>query len=779
MKSKYAWLSLGEALAWEPEAARRGVSTVARSRRGFLRAYQAAGTSRALPEAWKLKREGFVARHLAQAKRAGEPWFDPSGLPTRRHLALIMWGYSPDPGGLARPNPTPPAPPPWVEWAIEQARPRIEALHGAKALPSSYEVLGCGVFGCVMRTQTDGVVCKVTLDGSEAFFARAQAKLGLYLPGVCRYLEPLRVDSQAGPIWILWREQIEPPSYAQFYWDAPNFQGEDDQTFDAILRIKDKQARRAAFEKLDEDRARWQREQGTDAYEVLDELKNAGLAVSSRFAWYLANVDDRPAMFARELLGKMRQAETMFEPRKSGAYWLYAKKRVEDDHILDAALDLLAYKWHLARLAASSMTVLADALSKYLDEGLLLADVQPDNIARIGQTWTLFDAGFTIPIATRWNALWLDEKVEAGRWWSDDRWKIHQKFEELIGAPKANPIGGDRIVKILSVVDTREYEEVADGVFKPIAGSGTQNECARCKRMHEVHATVQLADGRVSVVGTGCMKGESVEVTKEVTSLANAAKRLASMNAMAGKLARELQQWDMQRRQVDKLQPPAWTEGIFSWGGRYIRMGEETMHRDALEAHKWEGSEGRPVDSGPSRPNQSELDLLIARWRNEQMKKRGAALGYRTWGILRFRDVIASELEEVRVKNALLAKAHPELAPPVVPRLYITDGGAFDKLAELEGETDPFEYSDFGSQLKKSFYLNLSAFDQLKEKGLFRPEYGEFAEVLLSDIDPRAGVILGSANVYVVMPDGEIMLDGSNAPADKVSRASAWMRVAK
>jgi hypothetical protein len=94
----YNFLDLDLALALEPEAAARGVSEVARSGRGFMRAYEAGQ----LGPDWMNKREGFIKRHLAQARQGGEPWFDESGQPTRRHLALAMWGYSPAPERLTR-----------------------------------------------------------------------------------------------------------------------------------------------------------------------------------------------------------------------------------------------------------------------------------------------------------------------------------------------------------------------------------------------------------------------------------------------------------------------------------------------------------------------------------------------------------------------------------------------------------------------------------------------------------------------------------------------------
>lgn len=92
----YPYLALSLVSAFEPAARQRGVSEVARSPRGFLAAYRRAGGDwRRLPASWVAKRDGFVARHLAQLEGRGEPLVDDEGMPTRRHLALIMWAYSP------------------------------------------------------------------------------------------------------------------------------------------------------------------------------------------------------------------------------------------------------------------------------------------------------------------------------------------------------------------------------------------------------------------------------------------------------------------------------------------------------------------------------------------------------------------------------------------------------------------------------------------------------------------------------------------------------------
>jgi hypothetical protein len=90
----YPWLSYAQVRAHEAEAARLGVSEVARSPRGFVRAYEQHQTAARMKRAphptkaltWGEERDHFVARHLAQYRAH----------PTsRRRLALIMWAYLP------------------------------------------------------------------------------------------------------------------------------------------------------------------------------------------------------------------------------------------------------------------------------------------------------------------------------------------------------------------------------------------------------------------------------------------------------------------------------------------------------------------------------------------------------------------------------------------------------------------------------------------------------------------------------------------------------------
>lgn len=96
------WMSYRAAHAHEAEARDRKVSKVARSSRGFMRAYEkhktAERTRRAVANertgrTWGETRRNFVRRHMAQYVTH----------PTRRRwLALVMWAYRP-------PGPAPPA----------------------------------------------------------------------------------------------------------------------------------------------------------------------------------------------------------------------------------------------------------------------------------------------------------------------------------------------------------------------------------------------------------------------------------------------------------------------------------------------------------------------------------------------------------------------------------------------------------------------------------------------------------------------------------------------
>ena len=101
------WLRLDIVLNCVPIMVETGVSEVARSRRGFIAAYtNAGGNPLALGydnfsgQDWRARRNAFVSRHYTQVLNNKEPMWDDYGFPTRRHLALIAWAFSPEPERL-------------------------------------------------------------------------------------------------------------------------------------------------------------------------------------------------------------------------------------------------------------------------------------------------------------------------------------------------------------------------------------------------------------------------------------------------------------------------------------------------------------------------------------------------------------------------------------------------------------------------------------------------------------------------------------------------------
>lgn len=100
------WLNLDEIEPFVPLMRQQGVSEVARSKRGFLTAYKKAGgdadrlgSDPKFGQNWVKRRNNFVARHMGQITKRGEDLWR-YGNPTRRHLALIAWAYTPDYEGL-------------------------------------------------------------------------------------------------------------------------------------------------------------------------------------------------------------------------------------------------------------------------------------------------------------------------------------------------------------------------------------------------------------------------------------------------------------------------------------------------------------------------------------------------------------------------------------------------------------------------------------------------------------------------------------------------------
>lgn len=115
----FKWMSLEDVLIAVPRMETQGVSEVARgkkkssqSKEGFIQAYIATdGDPKKMMErktgwsdqTWAERRQTFIRRHLRQMRQNdthSSGWVD--GQPTRRHLGLIAWAYTPSPQKTAK-----------------------------------------------------------------------------------------------------------------------------------------------------------------------------------------------------------------------------------------------------------------------------------------------------------------------------------------------------------------------------------------------------------------------------------------------------------------------------------------------------------------------------------------------------------------------------------------------------------------------------------------------------------------------------------------------------
>lgn len=122
---------------------------------------------------------------------------------------------------MTRPAPLRPNPQ-WADEALAGAWRALERNVSPDLLPTpgevrdsrvSFEDLGSGGWGTVMRTREHGTLLKLTTDPDEARFAAWSAGLDDWPAGCVRYLRALDLGPGAHPsrpgatVWALWREE--------------------------------------------------------------------------------------------------------------------------------------------------------------------------------------------------------------------------------------------------------------------------------------------------------------------------------------------------------------------------------------------------------------------------------------------------------------------------------------------------------------------------------------------------------------------------------------------
>jgi len=117
-----------------------------------------------------------------------------------------------------------------------------------------------------------------------------------------------------------------------------------------------------------------------------------------------------------------------------------------------------------------------------------------------------------------------------------------------------------RITRITEIRDTRDFDYEVDAhgeeVLKPVPGTGDPHNCDRCGRAHEVHATVELDDGSLAVVGSACANAGDDVSPKAFRSGAALATRIAKLRREIKALGDRLTDWRAAEAMVDAMPVP-------------------------------------------------------------------------------------------------------------------------------------------------------------------------------------------------------------------------------
>lgn len=288
----------------------------------------------------------------------------------------------------------------WFENVLETAVPAILNTHGEGFLPAGGDELGCGGFGCVVACRQPGLVCKVTIDGSEAMFADVAQAKGWNLPGLPRWAgQPLHMD-RPGPVWLLWRQDIP------------------DRPLSAYVSERYQALRKQYKPFSKEHMAAMARDGSSQQSDHLEQAQQNGLAISSYLFDRTCNAREHTSNPIRDLLNLRAWAESQFSPVKHGISWTYHKGKEELSHLERAAIGVLAYDWHLEQVAMGRLApALASSLRLIAKRGLMLGDCSASNIAS-SPVPTLFDCGFCIPLKTHWLGAWEEAGADMCPWWN-------------------------------------------------------------------------------------------------------------------------------------------------------------------------------------------------------------------------------------------------------------------------------------------------------------------------------------------------------------------------
>lgn len=177
-------------------------------------------------------------------------------------------------------------------------------------------------------------------------------------------------------------------------------------------------------------------------------------------------------------------------------------------------------------------------------------------------------------------------------------------------------VAGNNVWKVVSVVDTREFVEGENDKWYPVSGSGDLRPCDRCGKQHEIHATVEDAEGNIFVVGVGCARIGHPELDASLKAGQSAATTFAKNKAAVDSLTKRLAIEANVRDEVDRLPPPS----IVLDSSRSAPAGAEWMMT--------EDGRIRQVVYGDRKAAEA---TMIDHWRQSVVRERLADMGIKDW----------------------------------------------------------------------------------------------------------------------------------------------------
>jgi len=294
--------------------------------------------------------------------------------------------------------------PAWVDRVVGSNYEAIVARVGIERAPRiasksrsgkiHFEELGCGHYGCVMPTETDDVVFKVTSDASEAAFVSAALSIGAWPDGLIRYYDIFELAEKHRGRRVFGLVRQEAYEVGGLVSATLSYQRS---------AMKEKYEKRYGVHSLREfDRSlrQWLFTAGK-MREQLRRAKNPDKLLAD-------------AHTAADRMWHVYADDRGFEEQRS--HWGAAIKKV---HWYKGAEAFELRRILLERLAAEMANthagyLVGEALGFYLEKDILLADVHMGNIgeAAIGgyteRELVITDPGHMVPLEKRW----LDVAVE-------------------------------------------------------------------------------------------------------------------------------------------------------------------------------------------------------------------------------------------------------------------------------------------------------------------------------------------------------------------------------